>query len=93
MSPENITHYWGLSAGDEYVYALYSGRPPVDVSRELDESHGYIFVEKFDWNGNPVSKFKLDHWGYFSVNEPEALIYLASNTEEQPLISYTLPKD
>jgi len=93
LSPSNITHYWGMSSQNKYVYVLYSGRTPIEVSKEVNKSSGYIYVEKFDWNGNPISKFKLDHWGYFCVNEKENTIYLASTTDEQPFISYKLPQD
>lgn len=91
LGPDNVTHYWGMSAQQNYVYMLYSGRTPIDVSKELSKSPGYIYVEKYDWNGNPVAKYKLDHWGYFCVNEKENTIYLASTTEEQPFFSYQLP--
>lgn len=90
QEPSNITHYWGMSSNDKYVYVLYSGRTPIEVSNELKKSSGYIYVEKFDWNGNPVCKYKLDHWGYFCVNASENTIYLASTTEEQPFLSYKL---
>lgn len=91
MDPSNITHYWGISSNDKFVYVLYSGRTPIDVSRELNKSSGYIYVEKYDWNGNPVNKYKLDHWGYFCVNQEENTIYLASTTDEHPFVSYKLP--
>jgi hypothetical protein len=90
MSPSNITHYWGMSVNDKYVYVLYSGRSPIDVTKELKKSSGYIYVEKFDWNGNPISKYKLDNWGYFCVNAKGNTIYLASTTDESPFISYKL---
>ncbi len=91
MSPENITHYWGMSVQDDHVYVLYSGRSPIDVSKELRSSSGYIYIEKFDWNGNPVAKYKLDNWGYFCVAEDERTLYLASTTDEYPFLSYQLP--
>jgi hypothetical protein len=90
MSPSNITYYWGMSVTDKYVYVLYSGRSPLEVTKELRESSGYIYVEQFDWNGNPISKYKLDNWGYFCVNEKGNTIYLASTTDEPPFISYKL---
>ncbi|HLO58618.1 MAG TPA: BF3164 family lipoprotein [Bacteroidales bacterium] len=92
LGPENTTYYWGLSANKNYVYFLYSGRTPVDVSEELRKGPGYIFVEQFDWNGNPIRKFKLDHWGYFCVSEDEKTIYMLSTTEEQPIYSFTIPE-
>ncbi len=91
LAPSNVTYYWGMSSQNKYVYVLYSGRTPIDVSQELKSSSGYIYVEKFDWNGNPISKYKLDHWGYFCVNNQENTIYLVSTTDEQPFYSYKLP--
>ena len=41
----------------------YSGRTPLQVSRENGKSDGYIFVEQYDWGGNRVARYKLDHWG------------------------------
>ena len=88
LDPSNITHYWGMSSNDKYVYVLYSGRTPIDVSKELKK---YIYVEKFDWDGNPINKYKLDNWGYFCVNQEENTIYLASTSDEHPFVSYKLP--
>jgi len=92
LSADNVTHYWGMSAHDDYVYVLYSGRTPIQVGKENDKTSGYIFVEQYDWNGNPIRKFKLDHWGYFCVNEAEDTIYLASYIEEQPFLKFEIPK-
>lgn len=92
LAADNVTHYWGMSAQKNYVYVLYSGRTPIQVYRENEKSSGYIYVEQFDWNGNPVRKFKLDHWGYFTVNEQENTIYLASSIEEQPFLKFEMPK-
>lgn len=93
LSSLNVTHYWGMSAQDKYVYVLYSGRTPIDVSKELSKSSGYIYIEKFDWNGNPICRYKLNKWGYFCVNKKENMIYLASTTDEQPFVSFELPAD
>jgi hypothetical protein len=91
LAPTNITHYWGMSSNEKYFYVLYSGRTPVDVYNELKKSDGYIYIEQFDWNGNPIRKFKLNHWGYFCVNEQENTIYLLSTTAEHPFYSFALP--
>ena len=92
LAPDNVTHYWGMSAQKNYVYVLYSGRTPIQVGKENDKTSGYIYVEQFDWNGKPIRKFKLDHWGYFCVNENEDTIYLASYIEEQPFLKFSIPK-
>ena len=93
LAPSNITHYWGMSSNDKYVYILYSGRTPIEVSKELKKSPGYIYIEKFDWNGNPICKYKLDRWGYFCVNAQENTIFVASTTEEHPFFSYEIPEN
>jgi hypothetical protein len=91
LDPSNVTHYWGMSAEPDYLYVLYPGRTPIEVTKELNETSGYIYVEQFDWNGNPIRKFKLDHWGFFYVDESHNKIYLASHTEEHPFFSFDLP--
>ncbi|MDR1222844.1 MAG: TolB-like 6-bladed beta-propeller domain-containing protein, partial [Tannerella sp.] len=88
---QNVTHYWGACAQDESVYFLYSGRTPYDVSRENSKNNCYIYVEQYDWNGNPVNKFRLDQWGYFTVDEPDKKIYLFSTNHDDPFFIYDLP--
>lgn len=92
LGPSSVTYYWGMSAQKDYVYLLYSGRTPLVVTEELREGSGYIFVEQFDWNGNPIQKYRLDHWGYFCVDDKEEFIFLASTTDEHPLYSFKLPE-
>ncbi len=93
LGSDNVTHYWGMSAQEDYLYVLYSGRTPIEVGKELNNTTGYIYVEQFDWNGKPIRKFKLDHWGYFCVNQEENTIYQASTTDEKPFFCYKLPDD
>ena len=88
----NVTHYWGACAGKDYVYFLYSGRTPVDVWRENNKKKYYIYVEKFDWNGNPVHTYKLDRWGYFCVDEKNNHLYIASTNDDDPFFVFTMPE-
>lgn len=92
LGPDNITHFWGISAQRNYVYFLYSGRTPLEVGEEFKSGKHYIFMEQYDWNGNPIRKFKLDQWGYFCVNESETKLILASVTDENPFFVYDLPQ-
>jgi len=87
---QNVTHYWGACAGNDYVYFLYSGRTPVEVMRENNKGEHYIYVEQYDWNGNPVHKYKLDRWGYFTIDEKNKLIYLASTNDDDPFFTFQL---
>ena len=90
MSPENTTHYWGMSTQKEHVYVLYSGRSPVEVNKEWRKNEYYIFVEKFDWNGNPIAKYRLNNWGYFCADEQRGKLYLASVNDADPFFEYTI---
>jgi hypothetical protein len=90
LGPDNVTHYWGMSCQPDYVYVLYSGRTPIEVSKQFKQENFYIFVEQFDWNGNPVRKFKLDHWGYFCVDEKSRSLYIASVNDDEPMFRFEL---
>ena len=89
---QNVTHYWGACAGEKYVYFLYSGRKPVEVMRENNKKTHYIYIEQYDWNGNPVAKYKLDRWGYFTVDEKNKAIYLASTNDDDPFFVFKMPE-
>lgn len=88
---QNVTHYWGMCAQEDYVYCLYSGRTPMEVGRESSKGNHYIYVEQFDWNGNPVKKYKLDKWGYFCVDEKGKKIWLTSMNFDDPFFVFNLP--
>jgi len=90
LEPTNITHYWGMSANDDYFWMLYSGRTPVDVYNDNRNKNKYIFVEKFDWNGNPVKRFRLDDWGFFCVDKKNETLYLASTASVYSLLKYNI---
>ena len=88
---QNVTHYWGVCAQDDYVYFLYSGRTPFDVGKESSRHIHYIYVEQYDWNGNPIACYKLDRWGYFTVDEKNKKIYLMSTNDDDPFFVYQIP--
>ena len=67
----------------------YSGRTPLQVSRENGKSDGYIFVEQYDWGGNPVARYKLDHWD--RVVSDGKRLYQVCYMYDDPLFLYTLP--
>ncbi len=92
LEPTNITHFWGMSANDKFFWMLYSGRTPVDVYNANRSGNKYIFVEKYDWNGNPLKRFRLDDWGYFCVSPDNKTLYLASTAGIHSLLKYELPE-
>ncbi|MDH6344229.1 hypothetical protein M2480_003163 [Parabacteroides sp. PFB2-12] len=90
LGPDNVTFYWGASCSADYIYLTYSGRTPIQVTKENNEGDGYIFVEQFDWHGNPIRKYKLDHWGPTVVDEKNQRIYQLSYLYDDPLFVYEM---
>ena len=86
----NVTHYWGISAGERYVFLLYSGRTPVQVMNDNRRGNYFIYVEQFDWNGNPIAKFRLDQWGFFAFDEKNNQIILVSTNDDSSFFVYEL---
>ena len=89
----NLTHYWGISGCDDYVYLVYSGRTPREVTAEWNEDNVYIYVEQYDWNGNPIRKYRLkDFFGYISVDEGRGTILGVSTVYDDPYTEFKLPE-
>lgn len=86
----NTTHYWKLYPGEKYLYLYYSGRTPMEVGAEQQRGKYYAFIEQFDWNGNPVRRYRIDKWGYFAVDEPRNTLYVISTSDEFPFVKYEL---
>lgn len=89
---QNVTHYWGVCPQEKYVYFLYSGRTPAEVWKENNQKKHYIYVEQYDWNGNPIHRYKLDQWGYFTVDEKNKKLYLLSTNHDDPFFVYPIPE-
>ena len=89
LAPSSITHYWGISAQPDHLYCIYSGRTPIEVGDEFKKGTDFIFIEQYDWNGNPVKRYRLDHWGYFCVDEARRTIYVAAVSADEPMYQYT----
>jgi hypothetical protein len=39
-------------------------------------------------SAGPLKRYRLDHWGYFCVDEPNRTIYVAAVSAEHPLYAY-----
>lgn len=46
-------------------------------------------MEQYDWGGNPVARYKLDHWG--RVVSDGKRLYQVCYMYDDPLFLYTLP--
>jgi hypothetical protein len=93
LEPTNITHFWGMSTGDRHFWMAYSGRTPVDVQQANRSNNKFIFIEKYDWNGNPVKRYRLDDWGYFCVDEKNETLYLSSTEGIFSILKYDLSEN
>ena len=85
----SITHYWGITGGENFVYCVHSGRIPSD----MDADWGYIYIEQYDWNGNPIKKYKLkDFFGKIYVDEERRTILGINPNHDDPFIEFKLPE-
>ena len=56
-----------------------------------DNYRPYMVIEQYDWNGNPVKRYKLDQGGVFAVDEKAGKLYVASFYDDDPFYVYDLP--
>ena len=85
----SITHYCGITGGENFVYCVHSGRIPSD----MDADWGYIYIEQYDWNGNPIKKYKLkDFFGRIYVDEERKTILGINPNHDDPFIEFKLPE-
>lgn len=90
LGPDNVTYYWGISATERHFFLVYSGRTPLKVVQECAKSDGYIFVEQYDWAGNPVARYRLNHWGKAFADG--ITFYQLCSSYDDPLFLYTIPE-
>lgn len=80
----NVKHYINIVAGGKYFYALYMG-----FSRSNPKS--YYTLEKYDYNGNPIAKYKLDIAPIlFDIDEENNYMYGYNFQHEDFIIKYNL---
>lgn len=82
----NIVYYENLVAGDEYVYALYSG----DRLDDTEKNHSSK-IEIYDWEGTPRALLHLDvPVAWYTVDEDSRTIYAVSPTvSEESILKYS----
>lgn len=78
--------YIYVTSGKNFVYALYT-------DKKITEAYSSDIVYVFDWNGNPVKKYKLTQEAYFiTVNEVDNKLYAAIREKDGGwnIISYEI---
>ena len=86
----NVTHYWRVYGGEKFVYALHIGRKPVETMERKKRGKYETYIEKYDWDGNPICKYMLDQFGVFAIDEGSNRLYLLSFDHDDPLFVYKL---
>lgn len=59
--------------------------------RESSKGNIYIYLEQYDWNGNPIKKYRLDRWGYVYLDEQRNEIIMLSTWDDDPFWRYKFP--
>lgn len=88
----NVTYYFRICAQNKSVYILLLGRKPVDVYHENMKENYYMYIEQYDWNGNPMRKYKLDMVGDFVVDEANKKLYMTSSLFDESFFEFDLPE-
>ena len=71
------------------LYITYSGRTPYVVAAENNKGKHYMYIEIYDWNGNPVKKYKLNDFSVYTVlDEKTNRLVLSTYYNDDPLVVY-----
>jgi hypothetical protein len=79
-----VNHYVNIYTGENYVYLYYYGGIPAETKENIS------VIEKYDWNGQPIARYKLDQDGFFAIDEKNNHLYLVSYNHDDPFFRYQL---
>ncbi|RHJ78240.1 BF3164 family lipoprotein [Parabacteroides sp. AM08-6] len=87
----NVSYYMQVLPTRDYVYITYSGRTPYVVAAEIQKGNRYMYLEKYDWNGNPIKRYKLNDFCVCCViDEKTNQIALPTFYHDDPFVVYQL---
>lgn len=87
----NVTHYMQVLPTRDYVYITHSGRTPYVVAAEAQKGNNYMYLEKYDWNGNPVKRYKLHDFCVYNVIDPKTgTLVMTTYYHDDPFVVYHL---
>lgn len=87
----NVTHYMDVIPTPDAVYITYSGRSPIAVYNELKKDIYYSYVEKYDWNGNPLCRYKLDAFSICcAYDKQQNQLVLCCHYYDDPFVVFEL---
>lgn len=95
--PTGIMGFSDVQVTDNAIYAVFHGRSFKEIAQsaqkgiELPDGGQYIYV--FSLKGEPLCKYKLDHYVYsISVNEEKDVIHATDVNKDEPILEYKLNK-
>jgi hypothetical protein len=89
---DNSIGYIDIATSHQYIYALYTNKTLVNED-DTGNTYSSDIVLVFDWQGNPIKKYKLTKEAYYiTVNEKINKLYAATINEEEgwSIISYQM---
>lgn len=82
----SITYYFGVMTTENSIYLYYVGK----VGKEIADDCGIsTYVEEYDWDGNPVKKYKLDRFVKYLGYAKDCFIGVTPDGEA-PFVAYKL---
>jgi hypothetical protein len=88
---QNATYYMEAIPTEDYVFITYSGRTPMVVANEVNKGNRYMYIEKYDWNGNPISIYKLNEFSvYPAIDEKTLQLVLCCYYYDDPFVVFQL---
>lgn len=90
--PAGIMGFSDVQVTDNYIYAVFHGRTFWDISRQKDDhTSGGKFIYVFNFDGEPVCKYILDHYIYaISVNEEKGIITAVDVNSDEPILEFKM---
>ena len=87
---EEISYYRSAFSDDDFIYALYRGEKHYSPDFE---KNGHYYIEKYDWDGNPIKRYKLPKGMKFThgcATSEKNVFYLVCPQEDEFLYRITL---
>ncbi|MCD7937237.1 MAG: TolB-like 6-bladed beta-propeller domain-containing protein [Tannerellaceae bacterium] len=93
--PEGIMGFVDIQVTGQYIYAVFEGtwfsKKLEFYAQNIKPVSGGNQIYVFDFKGNPVRKYLLDHYIYsLDVHEDEGLIYALDLNQDEPVVRFRL---
>jgi len=93
--PSGIMGFLDIQVTDNYIYAVFEGSwfsEKLELFKQgIEPASGGNQIYVFDFEGNPVRKYQLDHFIYsLDVHEEEGIIYALDLNQDEPVLKFRL---